>query len=73
MAILEKIADFLRGNNGVGSTPISEPLQEGHELVLEETFTEEDAELQTTMNEDSIESLNEEDTVVENVDAKEEE
>lgn len=73
MAILEKITDFFRGNSGVGSAPISEPLQEGHELVLEETFTEEDVELQTTTNEDSIELLNEEDTVVENVDAEEEE
>lgn len=73
MAILEKITDFFRGNRGVGNAPISEPLQEGHELVLEETFTEEDVELQTTTNEDSIELLNEEDTVVENVDAEEEE
>ena len=35
--------------------------------------TEEKVELQTTMNEDSIEQLNDEDTIVENVDAEEEE
>ena len=33
----------------------------------------EDNELQTTFNEDSIEQLNDEDTIVENVDAEEEE
>lgn len=35
--------------------------------------TEEKVELQTTVNEDSIEQLNDEDTIVENVDAEEEE
>lgn len=34
---------------------------------------EEKVELQTTVNEDSIEQLNDEDTIVENVDAEEEE
>ena len=33
----------------------------------------EDNELQTTVNEDSIEQLNDEDTIIENVDAEEEE
>ena len=33
----------------------------------------EDNELQTTFNEDGIEQLNDEDTIVENVDAEEEE
>lgn len=35
--------------------------------------TEEKVELQTTVNEDSIEQLNDEDTIIENVDAEEEE
>lgn len=59
MGLLSKIKNFLRGNKGVGTVPTVEPLQEGHELKLEE-------EIQTTFNEDGLDVLVEE-GVVENV------
>ncbi len=59
MKLLSKIKDFLRGKKGTGSVPTSEPLQEGHELKLED-------EIQTTFNEDNLDVLVEE-GVVENV------
>lgn len=58
MGLFKKIKNFFRGNKGIGEVPTTEPLQEGHELKLEET--------QTTFNEDSIDVLVEE-GVVENV------
>jgi hypothetical protein len=70
MGLLNKIKDVLRGNSGIGEVTTI-PLQEGHELVLEETSTEtetatENEEIQTTFNEDGLESLLEE-GVIENV------
>lgn len=59
MGLLNKIKNFLRGKKGTGSVPTIEPLQEGHELKLED-------EIQTTFNEDSLDVLVEE-GVVENV------
>ena len=59
MGLLSKIHNFLRGKKGTGSVPTTEPLQEGHELKLED-------EIQTTFNEDSLDVLVEE-GVVENV------
>lgn len=58
MGLFSKIHNFLRGKKGTGSVPTNEPLQEGHELKLEET--------QTTFNEDGLDILVEE-GVVENV------
>lgn len=58
MGLFKKIKDFFKGNKGVGSAPINEPLQEGHELKLEE--------IQTTFNKDGLDVLVEE-GVVENV------
>lgn len=57
MGLFKKIKDFLKGNKGIGST-VSMPLQEGHELKLNE--------IQNTFNEDDIDTLVEE-GVVENV------
>lgn len=59
MKLLSKIKNFLRGKKGTGSVPTSEPLQEGHELKLED-------EIQTTFNEDNLDVLVDE-GVVENV------
>ena len=59
MGLLNKIKNFLRGKKGTGSVPTNEPIQEGHELKLED-------EIQTTFNEDSLDVLVEE-GVVENV------
>lgn len=58
MGLLKKIKNFLKGNKGIGNTPINTPLQEGHELKLEEK--------QTTFNTDNLDVLVEE-GVVENV------
>ena len=58
MGLFKKIKDFFKGNKGVGSAPVNEPLQEGHELKLEE--------IQTTFNKDGLDVLVEE-GVVENV------
>lgn len=59
MGLFKKIKNFFRGNKGVGSIPMNEPLQEGHELKLEE-------DIQTTFNKDGLDVLVEE-GVVENV------
>ena len=59
MGLLSKIHNFLRGKKGTGSVPTTEPLQEGHELKLED-------EIQTTFNNDNLDVLVEE-GVVENV------
>lgn len=59
MKLLSKIKNFLRGKKGTGSVPTIEPLQEGHELKLED-------EIQTTFNNDNLDVLVEE-GVVENV------
>lgn len=59
MGLLSKIKNFLRGKKGTGSVPTIEPIQEGHELKLED-------EIQTTFNKDSLDVLVEE-GVVENV------
>jgi len=60
MGLLSKIHNFLRGKKGTGSVPTTEPLQEGHELKLEEDG------IQTTFNQDGLDILVEE-GVIENV------
>ena len=50
MKLLSKIKNFLRGKKGTGSVPTIEPLQEGHELKLED-------EIQTTFNNDNLDVL----------------
>lgn len=64
MGLLSRIKNFLRGNKGIGSAP-SAPLQEGHELKLEDTIPEEEK-VQDAFNEDGLDTLVEE-GVVENV------
>lgn len=59
MGLLNKIHNFLRGKKGTGSVPTTEPLQEGHELKLEDG-------IQTTFNQDGLDVLVEE-GVIENV------
>jgi len=63
MGLFSRIKNFFRGNKGIGEAEPM-PLQEGHELKLEETQNIE--EVQTTFNEDSLDELVEE-GVVENV------
>ncbi len=63
MGLLSKIHDFFRGKKGTGYT--NEPLQEGHELKLEDTTPKDDG-IQTTFNTDNLDALVEE-GVVENV------
>jgi len=64
MGLFSRIKDFFRGNRGIGEVEPM-PLQEGHELKLEETPNQ-DEEVQTTFNTDSLDELVEE-GVVENV------
>ena len=63
MGLFSKIKDFFRGDNGVGAVETM-PLQEGHELKLEDNIPTE--EIQTTFNEDSLDALVE-GGVIENV------
>lgn len=64
MGLLSKIKDFLRGKKGIGGA-IPAPIQEGHELKLEEKSTENE-DIQTTFNTDNLNVLVEE-GVIENV------
>lgn len=65
MRLLDKIHNFLRGNKGVGEVPTKEPLQEGHELRLEDEIPTNE-EVQDTFNADNLDVLVE-DGDVENV------
>ena len=65
MGLLSRIHNFLRGNKGIGSTTPAAPLQEEHELILEDTTPEEEK-VQDAFNEDGLDTLVEE-GVVENV------
>lgn len=63
MGLFSKIKDFFRGDKGIGAVEPM-PLQEGHELKLEDNIPAE--EIQTTFNEDSLDALVE-GGVIENV------
>lgn len=68
MGLLSRIKDFLRGKKGIGGA-VPAPIQEGHELKLEEKPIEEN--IQTTFNTDNLDVLVEE-GVVENVEISDE-
>lgn len=68
MGLLSKIKDFLRGKKGIGAA-VPAPIQEGHELKLEEKPIESD--VQTTFNTDDLNVLVEE-GVIENVEISDE-
>ena len=68
MGLLSRIKDFLRGKKGIGGA-VPAPIQEGHELKLEEKSIEEN--IQTTFNTDNLDVLVEE-GVVENVEISDE-